>query len=111
MGLLILQLLSARGSGLFADSNLLLNAVIEVDEGVVRNIFELGNCQVEPAGTQFFNGLITTFVPKENRIVGRPVPELVAESLAIGYSGKIILWQHLSLSSFKITADTQMIEL
>lgn len=90
---------------------LLLNAVIEVDEGVVRNIFELGNCQVEPAGTQFFNGLITTFVPKENRIVGRPVPELVAESLAIGYSGKIILWQHLSLSSFKITADTQMIEL
>ncbi|MGN0187332.1 MAG: hypothetical protein ACI392_06260 [Paludibacteraceae bacterium] len=90
---------------------LLLNAVVEVDDGTVRNIFELGHCQVEPAGTQFFNGLITTFVPKENRILGKPVPELVTDALAIGYSGKLVLWQHLSLSSFKITADTQMIEL
>ncbi len=91
---------------------LLLNAVVELDDnGVVRNIFELSKCYSEPAGTRFYNGLITTFVPKEQRIVGRSVRDLVENALAVGYSEKIMLWQHLSLSSFKITNETETFEL
>lgn len=91
---------------------LLLNAVVELDDaGVVRRIFELSECNVEPSHTRFFNGLITTFVPKETRKVGVPVPKLAVDSLAVGYNGNLLLWQNLSAASLKIALESTITEL
>lgn len=56
---------------LISANRLLLNAVVEIDDNdTVRQVFELDGCASEPANTLFFNGLITTFVPKERRTIG-----------------------------------------
>lgn len=65
----------------------------------------------EAAHTAFYNGLITTFVEKDKRKVGCCVLDLVEQPLEIGYTGKLLLWQKLSLSELQITVETVVKEL
>ncbi len=86
--------------------HLLLNAVVEMDDtGVVQHIFELSGCASEPANTLFFNGLLTTFVPKEKCVVGQLVGTL-AEPLTVGYNGNLLVWHDLTPTNFQITENT-----
>jgi hypothetical protein len=34
---------------------------------------------------------------------------MVQDALSIGYSGRLLLWQNLSLSEFRIKAETKVI--
>jgi hypothetical protein len=65
--------------------------------------------QVEPSSTIFYNGLITTDVDLSKREVGISVIDMVQDALVIGYSGRLLLWQNLSLSEFRIKEDTKVI--
>lgn len=86
------------------------NMVIEVDnDNCVISIEPLSAQKVEPALTKFFNGLITTYVSPNNwQHVDIPVTELITDALTKGYSGKLLLWQNVSLSHFKIRKDTKV---
>ena len=91
--------------------HLLLNAVVELDDaGVVQHIFELSGCASEPANTLFFNGLLTTFVPKEKCVVGQLVGEL-AEPLKVGYNGHLLVWHDLTPTNFQINESTKTEEI
>ena len=86
------------------------NLMIERDDnGRVRRMVCITDCQVEPSSTLFYNGLITTDVDLSKREVGLSVIDMVQDSLAIGYSGRLLLWQNLSLSEFRIKEDTKVI--
>ena len=74
------------------------NLMIERDDnGRVRRMVCITDCQVEPSSTLFYNGLITTDVDLSKREVGISVIDIVQDALAIGYSGRLLLWQNLSL--------------
>ncbi len=91
---------------------LLLNAVVEIDDNdTVQQVFELSHCASEPANTLFFNGLITTFVPKERRIVGQFIAALATDELVAGYCGKLLLWQGMASATFQITQHTKSTEI
>jgi hypothetical protein len=86
------------------------NLMIERDDnGRVRRMVCITDCQVEPSSTLFYNGLITTDVDLSKREVGISVIDMVQDALAIGYSGRLLLWQNLSLSEFRIKAETKVI--
>lgn len=85
------------------------NLMVERDaNGKVIRIVCITDLQVEPSSTIFYNGLITTEVNLNNIKVGLSVLQLVTQSLSIGYDGKLLLWQNLSLSDFCIQDDTQV---
>jgi hypothetical protein len=85
------------------------NLMIERDDnGCVRRMVCITDCQVEPSSTLFYNGLITTDVDLLKREVGLSVIDLVQDALVIGYSGRLLLWQNLSLSEFCIKEDTKV---
>ena len=79
------------------------------DNGRVRRMVCITDLQVEPSSTIFYNGLITTDVDLSKREVGISVIDMVQNALAIGYSGRLLLWQNLSLSEFRIKAETKVI--
>ena len=86
------------------------NLMIERDDnGRVRRMVCITDCQVEPSSTLFYNGLITTDVDLSKREVGLSVIDMVQDALAIGYSGRLLLWQNLSLSEFRIKEETKVI--
>lgn len=88
------------------------NLMIERDDnGRVRRMVCITDCQVEPSSTLFYNGLITTDVDLSKREVGLSVIDMVQDALAIGYSGRLLLWQNLSLSEFRIKEDTVVKEI
>ena len=88
------------------------NLMIERDDnGRVRRMVCITDCQVEPSSTLFYNGLITTDVDLSKREVGISVIDMVQDALAIGYSGRLLLWQNLSLSEFRIKEETKVIEI
>ena len=93
------------------DSNTIENnLMIERDDnGRVRRMVYITDLQVEPSSTIFYNGLITTDVDLAKREVGISVIDMVQDALAIGYSGRLLLWQNLSLSEFRIKAETKVI--
>ena len=93
------------------DSNTIENnLMIERDDnGRVRRMVCITDLQVEPSSTIFYNGLITTDVDLSKREVGISVIDMVQNALAIGYSGRLLLWQNLSLSEFRIKAETKVI--
>ncbi len=91
---------------------LLLNAVVEMDDSdTIQQVFELDGCTSEPANTLFFNGLLTTFVPEERRIVGQAIGTLATDELQTGYRGKLLLWQGTSIATLQITQDTKATEI
>lgn len=88
------------------------NLMVERDEsGVVINMLDITCERVEPHNTLFYNGLITADVDMKDYVVGIDVPSLIVDKLEVGYGGRLFLWQNLSLSDLKITADTKVIEL
>ena len=88
------------------------NLMIERDDnGRVRRMVCITDCQVEPSSTLFYNGLITTDIDLSKREVGLSVIDMVQDALAIGYSGRLLLWQNLSLSEFRIKEETKVIEI
>ena len=85
------------------------NLMIERDErGRVRRMLCITDCQVEPSSTAFYNGLITTDVDLSQKVVGVSVIDLVSDSLSVGYEGRLLLWQNLSLSEFRIKEETKV---
>ncbi len=95
------------------DSNTIENnLLIERDaEGRVRRMVCITDLQVEPSSTVFYNGLITTDVDLSKKQVGVSVIDLVEDALAVGYQRRLLLWQNLSLSEFRIKEDTKVIEI
>ena len=91
------------------DSNTIENNLMieRDDKGRVRRMVCITDCQVEPSSTIFYNGLITTDVDLSKREVGLSVVDMIQDALAIGYSGRFLLWQNLSLSEFRIKEDTE----
>lgn len=88
------------------------NLMIERDDnGRVRRMVCITDCQVEPSSTLFYNGLITTDIDLSKREVGLSLIDMVQDALAIGYSGRLLLWQNLSLSEFRIKEETKVIEI
>ncbi len=88
------------------------NLMIERDDaGRVRRMVCITDLQVEPSSTAFYNGLITTDVDLSKRAVGVSVPDLVSDALVIGYQGRLLLWQNLSLSEFRIKEETKVVEI
>ena len=100
----------AANKVLVASNTIENNLMIESDDsGRVRRMVCITDLQVEPSSTIFYNGLITTDVDLSKREVGISVIDMVQDALAIGYSGRLLLWQNLSLSEFRIKAETKVI--
>ena len=57
------------------------------------------------------DGLITTDVDLSKREVGVSVIDLVEDALVLGYQGRLLLWQNLSFSEFRIKEETKVIEI
>ncbi len=95
------------------DSNTIENnLMIERDaEGRVRRMVCITDLQVEPSSTVFYNGLITTDVDLSKKQIGLSVIDLIENALAVGYQGRLLLWQNLSLSEFRIKEETKVIEI
>ena len=95
------------------DSNTIENnLMIERDDnGRVRRMVCITDLQGEPSSTSFYNGLITTDIDLSKREIGISVLDLVSDALAIGYEGRLLLWQNLSLSEFRIKEETKVIEI
>ena len=93
------------------DSNTIENnLMIERDDnGRVRRMVCITDLQVEPSSTSFYNGLITTDIDLSKREIGISVLDLVSDALVIGYEGRLLLWQNLSLSEFRIKEETKVI--
>ncbi len=88
------------------------NLMIERDDaGRVRRMVCITDLQVEPSSTIFYNGLITTDVDFSKRQIGVSVIDLVEDALAVGYQGRLLLWQNLSLSEFRIKEETRVVEI
>ncbi|MBR5824243.1 MAG: hypothetical protein IKY67_08890 [Paludibacteraceae bacterium] len=90
------------------DSNTIENnLMIERDaDGRVRRMVCITDLQVEPSSTVFYNGLITTDIDMSKKEVGVSVIDLIEDALVVGYHGRLLLWQNLSLSEFRIKEDT-----
>lgn len=102
----------AANKVLTSAGQILPNAVVETDDnGTVQRIFELAECTSEPSNTLFYNGLLTTFVPKNRRIVGQSVAQLVTDNLTAGYNGRLLLWQGTTGTTLQIKPDTKIIEI
>ena len=95
------------------DSNTIENnLMIERDDaGRVRRMICITDLQVEPSSTSFYNGLITTDIDLSKKQIGVSVIDLVEDALAVGYQGRLLLWQNLSLSEFRIKEETKVIEI
>ena len=95
------------------DSNTIENnLMIERDDnGRVRRMVCITDLLVEPSSTSFYNGLITTDIDLSKREVGVSVLDLVSDALVLGYEGRLLLWQNLSLSVFRIKEETKVIEI
>jgi hypothetical protein len=88
------------------------NLMIERDDaGRVRRMVCITDLQVEPSSTIFYNRLITTDVDLSKRQIGVSVIDLVEDALAVGYQGRLLLWQNLSLSEFRIKEETRVVEI
>lgn len=88
------------------------NLVIERDsDGRVTRLIRIDDCGVEPSGTAFYNGVITTDIDSVNVAPGVVLSAAVCRPLAVGYSGRLLLWQHMSLADFVITDKTTVREL
>ena len=88
------------------------NLMIDRDDaGRVRRMVCITDLQVEPSSTIFYNGLITTDVDFSKRQIGVSVIDLVEDALAVGYQGRLLLWQNLSLSEFRIKEETRVVEI
>ena len=88
------------------------NLMIERDDnGRVRRMVCITDLQVEPSSTIFYYGLITTDVDFSKRQIGVSVIDLVEDALAVGYQGRLLLWQNLSLSEFRIKEETRVVEI
>ena len=81
------------------------------DAGRVRRMICITDLQVEPSSTSFYNGLITTDIDLSKKQIGVSVIDLVEDALAVGYQGRLLLWQNLSLSEFRIKEETKVIEI
>lgn len=102
----------AANKVLVDSNNIENNYMIERDSnGRVRRLVCITDLQVEPSSTIFYNGLITTDVDLSKKEVGVSVVDLVSDALAIGYEGRLLLWQNLSLSEFCIKEDTRVVEI
>ena len=95
------------------DSNTIENnLMIERDaDGRVRRMVCITDLQVEPSSTVFYNGLITTDIDMSKKEVGVSVIDLIEDALVVGYYGRLLLWQNLSLSEFRIKEDTVVKEI
>lgn len=95
------------------DSNTIENnLMVERDDaGRVRRMICITDLQVEPSSTSFYNGLITTDIDLSKKQIGVSVIDLVEDALAVGYQGRLLLWQNLSLSEFRIKEETKVIEI
>ena len=95
------------------DSNTIENnLMIERDDnGRVRRMVCVTDLQVEPSSTAFYNGLITTDIDLSKKQIGVSVIDLLEDALAVGYQGRLLLWQNLSLSEFRIKEETKVIEI
>ncbi len=78
------------------------------DKGKIIRLACITDLQVEPSSTIFYNGLITSAIDTSNVMVGQLVPQLITDSISIGYQGDLLLWQNLSLSEFRITSNTKI---
>ena len=88
------------------------NLMIERDDnGRVRRMVCITDLQVEPSSTAFYNGLITTDIDLSKKQIGVSVIDLLEDALAVGYQGRLLLWQNLSLSEFRIKEETKVIEI
>ena len=81
------------------------------DAGRVRRMICITDLQVEPSSTAFYNGLITTDIDLSKKQIGVSVIDLLEDALAVGYQGRLLLWQNLSLSEFRIKEETKVIEI
>ena len=81
------------------------------DAGRVRRMICITDLQVEPSSTAFYNGLITTDIDLSKKQIGVSVIDLLVDALAVGYQGRLLLWQNLSLSEFRIKEETKVIEI
>ena len=81
------------------------------DNGRVRRMVCITDLQVEPSSTAFYNGLITTDIDLSKKQIGVSVIDLLEDALAVGYQGRLLLWQNLSLSEFRIKEETKVIEI
>lgn len=95
------------------DSNTIENnLMIERDDiGRVRRMVCITDLQVEPSSTVFYNGLITTNIDLSKKQLGVSVIDLLEDALVVGYQGRLLLWQNLSLSEFRIKEETKVIEI
>ena len=95
------------------DSNTIENnLMVERDDaGRVRRMICITDLQVEPSSTAFYNGLITTDIDLSKKQIGVSVIDLLEDALAVGYQGRLLLWQNLSLSEFRIKEETKVIEI
>lgn len=88
------------------------NIMIERDDtGCIIRIVCITDCQVEPSSTVFYNGVITSEIELEASGPGRSLLSLVTTPLYVGYSGRLLLWQHISLCDFRITPETTVREI
>lgn len=78
--------------------------------GIVLAVVPLDDFCMEPASTPYYSGLITADVIVPLLAEGVDVRTIV-QPLAVGYSGRLLLWQHLSLCNFKITSETVVREI
>ena len=92
------------------DSNTIENnLMIECDDnGRVRRMVCVTDLQVEPSSTAFYNGLITTDIDLSKKQIGVSVIDLLEDALAVGYQGRLLLWQNLSLPEFRIKEETKV---
>ena len=81
------------------------------DNGRVRRMVCITDLQVEPSSTAFYNGLITTDIDLSKKQIGVSIIDLLEDALAVGYQGRLLLWQNLSLSEFRIKEETKVIEI
>ena len=95
------------------DSNTIENNLMikRDDNGRVRRMVCITDLQVEPSSTAFYNGLITTDIDLSKKQIGVSVIDLLEDALAVGYQGRLLLWQNLSLSEFRIKEETKVIEI
>jgi hypothetical protein len=74
-------------------------------KGIVTGIYSLAAFNSEPSSTLFYNGVITADISVKPR-VGLHIADVVLEPLSVGYSGKLLLWQGISLDDMIITETT-----
>lgn len=92
-----------------SESNILPPARVERDEyGSVVAIVPLSDFDMEPASTPYYSGLITADVTTTSGMTAGVDVRTVIQSLSVGYSGRLLLWQGVSLTDFIIRKDTKI---